>query len=116
MHKNQIVLIFSAVLFPACSLAQELDPGSNPSAKGKNLYTYYIKAAEAGNPFAQLAIAGCYDAGERVSKDQQQALKWYRKAAENDLPYAQYVIAWKYLEGDGVPKNVGASRTRVGEV
>jgi TPR repeat protein len=101
MKLNQVVRTQAPLV-----LALALSFGGRECVAQTNAYKYYIKAAEAGNPFAQLAIAGCYDTGEWVSKDQQQALKWYRKAAENDLPGAQYVIAWKYLEGDGTPKNV----------
>jgi TPR repeat protein len=101
-----IVIVLLVINMCWSCYAQEGDPGSNPNAKGKNLYKYYIKAAEAGNSFAQLAIAGCYDTGEWISKNPQEAIKWYRKAAENGLPSAQYIMAWKFLDGDGIPKDI----------
>ena len=103
---SALLIIFSC----GFCLAQEINPNSIPNPQSKNLHDIYIRPAEAGNSFAQLAIGTFYDTGEGVVKDQQQAIRWYRKAAENGQPYAQFTLAWKYLEGDGVSKDIAQAK------
>jgi S1-C subfamily serine protease len=60
---------------------------------------WYRKAAEQGNPLAQLNLAVC------LEKDPTEAAKWYRKAAEQGVAQAQFNLGVCYFNGEGVLRN-----------
>jgi TPR repeat protein len=65
------------------------------------------KAAEQGNPGAQIGLGIIYD-GELeevkgVPQDTEQAAIWYRKAAEQGNGIAEYLLGKLYSSGRGVP-------------
>ncbi len=62
-----------------------------------------LKAAENGDPQAQLSIAGAYFDGDHVVQDKKKGLEWYQKAAQNGNPVAQYNLGILYYDGDGTP-------------
>ncbi len=67
------------------------------------------KAAEQGNPGAQLGLGIIYD-GELeevkdVPQDQAQAALWLRKAAEQGNGIAEYLLGHLYASGRGVPQD-----------
>ncbi len=60
-------------------------------------------AAMAGDPAAQVALAGLYHYGEGVTRDLARAANWYARAAEQGDAVAQANLAALYRAGDGVP-------------
>ncbi|EMR11441.1 hypothetical protein PNEG_00460 [Pneumocystis murina B123] len=80
-------------------LGCEIDP--------KKSITYYLSAAEKGNPDAELGLSGWYLTGAPgiLEQSDKEAYLWARKAAEKGLTKAEYVIGY-YLEiGIGVKSN-----------
>lgn len=66
---------------------------------------WYRKAAEQGNPAAEIHLADLYRNGQGVERDKDQAANWYRKAAEQGDPGAQGTLAMLYVVGQGVPQS-----------
>ncbi len=66
---------------------------------------WYEKAADAGDPRAELQIGYLYDAGIGVPKDPVRAAHWYQLAASGGLVRAKANLAVAYLWGTGVPTN-----------
>ncbi len=71
--------------------------------------SWYRKAADQGNAYAQYTLGGMYDRGEGVEKDAVQAVSWYRKAADQGNAYAQYNLGRMYDSGEGVTPNAIAA-------
>jgi len=82
-----VVLIFMALLFPACSDSD------------------LMRLAKQGDARAQYNLALMYANGEGVPQDYKAAVKWYTLAAEQGLAQAQYNLAWMYDHGEGVPED-----------
>lgn len=55
---------------------------------------WYSKAAEQGNPEAQVALGYYYEFGIGLAQDSNKAIFWYTKAAEQGDKYAQYRLKW----------------------
>jgi uncharacterized protein len=66
---------------------------------------WYEKAAEAGDPEAQMQIGYFYDVGLGVARDPARAVHWYHLAISGGLVGAKVNLAVAYLRGDGVPQN-----------
>jgi TPR repeat protein len=62
--------------------------------------------AEAGDPEAQVALAGLYLDGLGVARDQAEGARWYRLAAEQGEPVAQMNLGDLYSRGQGVPRDL----------
>jgi uncharacterized protein len=58
--------------------------------------------AAAGDPLAELRLAGAYESGNGVPQDEQTAFHWYRKAAEQGNREAQNKVGEMYRLGYGV--------------
>ena len=43
-------------------------------------FTWYRKAAEAGNPPAMLNLGSAYENGDGTKKDEVEAMRWYQQA------------------------------------
>ena len=56
----------------------------------KQAFTWYMKAAEKGNVYAQFNLGIMYHLGQGVSQDEEQAFIWYEKAAQQGNKYAQH--------------------------
>ena len=67
--------------------------------------TWYRKAAEQGNAFAQFILGTEYDIGQGVPQDYAKAVTWYRKAAEQGNAFAQFNLGFMYDNGLGVPQD-----------
>ena len=65
--------------------------------------------AEAGNPDAQVAIAGLYAEGAGVARDDAAAARWFRRAAERGHVTAQLNLGDYYARGRGVPRDLSAA-------
>lgn len=61
--------------------------------------------AEAGEPYALLALGSKYLVGVDVQKDLSKGVECYVKAAEKGLPFAQILVGQHYRDGDGVDTN-----------
>ncbi|KAG4305296.1 hypothetical protein PORY_001466 [Pneumocystis oryctolagi] len=86
-------------------LGCEIDP--------KKSITWYSRAAEKGNPDAELGLSGWYLTGAEgvLEQSDREAYLWARKAAEKGLTKAEYVIGY-YLEvGIGVKSNRVEAKT-----
>jgi TPR repeat protein len=57
---------------------------------------WYRKAAEQGDPDAQVALGSLYDTGLDVPPDHAQAASWYRKAAEQGDAKGQCELGTAY--------------------
>ena len=72
---------------------------------------WYRKAADRGNPRAQLnlrqiaALGFMYSRGVAAPADCAEAVKWCRKAAEKGNPRAQFNLGQMYEWGNGVPQD-----------
>jgi uncharacterized protein len=71
---------------------------------------WFHKAADAGDPDAQVELADKYEHGEGLEQNYRLAAEWYRKAAEHvpDLGgsgQGRYRLAQLYMEGLGVPRD-----------
>ncbi len=67
--------------------------------------SWYKKAAEQGNAFAQFNLGLMYEKGRGVPQDDGQAVVWYKKAAEQGHAIAQYNLGVMYAKGVGMPQN-----------
>lgn len=63
------------------------------------------KAANAGNPNAQVLLGYAYFTGDRLERDYQKALAYYQDAAKNGEHMAMSNICNMYLYGYGVEKD-----------
>src|SRR5271154_3169090 len=48
--------------------------------------TWFRKAADLGNPVAQVNLGNLYVEGKGMPRDYSQAAEWYRKAADQGVP------------------------------
>jgi hypothetical protein len=60
------------------------------------------KAASAGDAFAQMRLAWCYQSGEGVPLNKQKAAYWYEQSASQGFAAAALFLAIMYLNADGV--------------
>ncbi|MFA5169979.1 MAG: tetratricopeptide repeat protein [Sulfuriferula sp.] len=67
---------------------------------------WYEKAAQEGNPYAQMALGDMYEQGSGVSKNLKVAADWREKAAKRGNVQAQLKLGQMYLVGAGVVKNI----------
>lgn len=66
---------------------------------------WYEKAAEAGDPEAQVQIGYFYETGIGVQKDPVRAVHWYQLGAASGLAIAKVNLGTAYMLGIGVAKN-----------
>ena len=67
---------------------------------------WFRKAAEKGEPLAQLSVAMSYLMGDNGAEpDYKEASNWLRKAAEQGQVHAQGILGWLYENGKGVPRD-----------
>ena len=66
---------------------------------------FYLIAAEAGLPLAQLCVGNMFDYGEGGAQDFEQARYWYAAAAENGVRDAQMHLGRMLEQGRGGPKD-----------
>jgi len=67
--------------------------------------SWYQKAAEKGNSWAQVELGQCYLEGRGVNKSEEEAFKLFKKAAEQGDVYAQGRLGLCYEEGEGVSQD-----------
>src|ERR1700726_2448717 len=67
---------------------------------------WYRKAADQGNPAAQVYLGYMYTVGMGVPQDKAEAVRWYRRAASAGNAEAEVNLAALYIRGDGVKQHV----------
>ncbi|BBP00076.1 tetratricopeptide repeat protein [Sulfuriferula nivalis] len=67
---------------------------------------WYEKAADQGNPYAQMALGDMYEQGLGVNQNLKVAADWREKSAKRGNVQAQLKLGKMYLTGTGVVKNV----------
>lgn len=71
----------------------------------------YLRAAEQGDPAAQVYVAALYSAGVGFRQSDRDAFQWFLRAAEQGNDRAELVVAGLYAIGRGTSKdNVSAYR------
>lgn len=121
--KRTLILLGLSLLCTACATNHDLANNkqmANETAAQKGVryllgrgvsqsdtmaFTYFKKAANENDPFAQSELAYMYAAGKGTPQDYKEALKWYQKAAEQGLAGAQYNLGLMYLHGLGTESN-----------
>lgn len=66
-----------------------------------DVYRWYFRAAEAGDPEAQLLLGIRYESGVDFEQSDEKAADWYERAARQGLPEAQFKLAVMLAEGRG---------------
>src|ERR1700722_12144534 len=66
---------------------------------------WYRKAADQGNPAAQVYLGYLYTVGLGVPQDTAEAIRWYRRAVSSNSPQAEVNLAAHYMRGDGVEQD-----------
>ena len=67
--------------------------------------SWYQKAAENGNSWAQVELGQCYLEGRGVNRSEEEAFKLFKKAADQGDVYAQRLLGLCYEEGEGVSQD-----------
>src|SRR5258708_2475976 len=67
---------------------------------------WYRKAADQGNPSAQVYLGYMYTVGIGVPQDRAEAVRWYRRASSSNYPEAQVNLAALYLRGEAVKQDM----------
>lgn len=62
--------------------------------------------ANAGDPYACLAVAYFHQTGKELMQDMPLAIKWYERAAAASCPRAHWELAKMYYEGEYVMRNI----------
>ena len=73
--------------------------------RSKPVYELLQKAAEQGEPQAQLHLGAMYFTGQGVRQDYALAVQWLQKAATQGIPEAQFNLGSMYYNGQGVTQN-----------
>ena len=67
---------------------------------------WYRKAADQGNPAAEVYLGYMYTVGMGVPQDTAEAVRWYRRAASAGNAEAEVNLAALYIRGDGVKLDI----------
>lgn len=127
--KKSLILLGLSILFVGCSTNKYYGNNSTTysdnSAKSMGVryllgrgvpqndamaFSYFKKAADEGDPFAQNELGYLYAAGKGTPRDNAKAFSWYKKAAEHGLASAQYNVGLFYLHGMGVQADAAQAR------
>jgi len=80
--------------------------GIDEKSMQAEIVSWYKKAAENGNPDAQLLLAQMYLKGEGIAQNNEEAFKWFKFSARQGNTDALYNVASMYAQGKGTPRNV----------
>ena len=69
-------------------------------------YSWWRKAAERGNSYAQNKVGICFDFGLGIKESKKEAVKWCKRAASKDYIPAVHVLGLCYYFGNGVRMNM----------
>eukprot|EP00935_MAST-01C_sp_MAST-1C-sp1_P001411 g1411.t1 len=71
----------------------------------KKAVQWFRKAAELGDPLAQINLGACYIHGDGVAQSNETAVEWYTRAVEQGSEQAESALGWMYAQGRGVPRD-----------
>jgi TPR repeat protein len=71
--------------------------------------SWYRRAADEGNHWAQYQVGEAYRKGAGVDKDASEAARWYEWAALQGNDWAQFRLSKSLRTGDGVPEDIDAA-------
>jgi TPR repeat protein len=89
-------------------------PANDIFQQGSSLYKagdhagalrYFRRAAEAGNPWAELQIGYQYENGEGVPQNNSEAVKWYTRSAQHGNARGQKDLGQMYEAGQGISED-----------
>ena len=102
-----VILVASAMLFPATSWSQDFAKGQDAYFSGdyQTAMTEWQPLAEAGQMDGQYGMGLLYANGFGVDMNDDQALKWYGLAADQGHAEAQANLAVMHANGWGVPQS-----------
>ena len=92
---------------PGVARAAEVDEGQHAYAAGQfeTARRLWERAAEAGDPGAQLGLASLYDLGQGGPREAASAYRWYLRAAEAGVAAAEFNVAVMRDTGDGIARD-----------
>ncbi len=79
--------------------------GGVPKKDDQQAFSWFRKAAEAGDPAGMNDLGDMYLNGIGVEKDYAQAFSWFRKAAEAGNPDGMVDLGFMYENGYGVQRD-----------
>lgn len=104
MKKLLLLVITTLTLGTTYAVSSNLDDAD--AALGRKDYAtalpLYRRAADRGDSYGQLQVAGFYFHGYGVAQDYRQAVNWYKLSAEQGEPIAQFALGIQYSKGEGV--------------
>ena len=107
MKKLLLLAMAALTLGTACAASINLDD-ADAALERKDYATalpLYRRAADQGDSYGQLQVAGFYFHGYGVAQDYRQAVNWYKLSAEQGEPLAQFALGIQYSKGGGVAQD-----------
>ena len=107
MKKLLLLAMAALALGTACAASINLDD-ADAALERKDYATalpLYRRAADQGDSYGQLQVAGFYFQGYGVAQDYRQAANWYKLSADQGEPLAQFALGIQYSKGDGVAQD-----------
>ncbi len=95
--------ILLMLIFYWSAIAQALEPTEEQL---RATTQYYLEAAKAGDPNAQLMVSQAYWNGWGVPKHEEISLRWLNKAVAQNYPAAIFDLGYRTLNGTGITKNI----------
>ena len=86
-------------------LADQYYQGKEVKQDLSKAFSYYAKAGNQGNAYAQCFAGYMREYGKGVNRDLQEAVKWYKMAIAQGSAYAHWRLGVMYMDGKGVPQN-----------
>lgn len=111
MYANSWLWRFCASLLLMVALAPSAQAGFDEamaayrSGNTTVAFKEFMKAAEAGDRYAQVMVGNMYLEGTGTERDAAKAATWLERAATGGHSYAQYALGLLYMSGQGVPKD-----------
>jgi TPR repeat protein len=87
-------------------LARDYFAGRGVTRDVSQAVYWYRKAAEQGDPGAQVDLGYFYLAGIGVKPDAAQAVRWFQRASASGSRMGKLNLAVVYLRGEGVPRDM----------
>jgi|AntAceMinimDraft_5_1070358.scaffolds.fasta_scaffold85507_1 hypothetical protein len=78
-------------------------------------WTWFRKAAEGGEGWAQASLGEAYLKGEGVPQNLAAARSWFKKSAEQENPLGQYCYGMVLIKGQGGARDVAAGAAFLAE-
>lgn len=74
-------------------------------ADAEKAFSYYSKAASAGEPSAYANLGNMYAQGVGVEQDNATAVEYFRRGAAKDHPPSQNGLGYMYMHGHGLKQD-----------